>query len=391
MIRASKRDRAILVPAIGAQLISTTAMYIAPVLLDALQHTGLSGSSAGFLFSLELVVSALTTLLVATVWPAHSARRGAMLGGVLAILGSVLTMASPAFPALLAARAIACCGAGIVAAEATMVVARGLDRERLISALTIVAILNAAFWLVVLPNGVDWFGYRGPYGALLLIALAGLFLLARLPSPMQRRPAQGQAPREPWRASWALVAAAIFATQLGQGAFWSLEETFGAAAGLSGHVIGMLLALVTLFLLVGAVGSAWAGARFGRFAPMLALTVINAVAILVVVTIADPAVFVAANLAQSVTNLSSVIYQLALAASLDRSGRVVSAGMGLVTLGNGIGPSLSTSIDGAFGITGVALLLAVLYGLAIALYGFIGLGAARRSLSAMRQAASANN
>jgi predicted MFS family arabinose efflux permease len=389
MIRASKRDRAILVPAIGAQLISTTSMYIAPVLLDALQQTGLSSGSAGVLFSLELVISALTTLLVATACPPHPARKGAMLGGLLAILGAALTMVSPSFPVLLAARSIAGCGAGIVAAEATMVVARGLDRERLIALLTIVAILNAAFWLAILPYGIDRLGYRGPYGALLLIAFAGVFLLARLPSPTRRL--RREASRNSWRAPWVLVAAAIFATQVGQGAFWSLEEVFGAAAGLSGHIVGVLLSLVTLFLLVGAVGSAWAGGRFGRFAPMLGLTLVNAVAILVVVTIADPPVFVAANFAQSVTNLSSVIYQLALAASLDRSGRLVSAGMGLVTLGNGVGPALSTNLHDAFGIAGVAVFLAALYGLALVLYGVVGLRSTADRHTATSSIAPINN
>jgi predicted MFS family arabinose efflux permease len=395
MIQVPRRDKAILVPAIGAQLIATTSMYIAPVLLDALQRGGLSGGTAGILFSFELVVSALTTLLVPTVCPPHSARRGALLGGALAILGAVLTMISPAFAALLVARLIAGAGAGIVAAEATMVVARGIDRERLIAALTIVAILNAAFWLVVLPYAADRFGYRGPYGGLLLISLAGAFLLTRLPSPTMRRPEKGmggrQAQRGPWRGSWVLVAGAIFLTQLGQGAFWSLEETFGAAAGLSGHVIGLLLSLVTLFLLVGAMGAAWAGASLGRFAPLLALTLANAVAVLAVVMIATPAVFVAANLAQSVTNLSSVIYQLGLAASLDRSGRVVSAGMGLVTLGNGIGPSLSASLHDAFGIAGVGLLLFILYGLALALYGLVGLSAPSGGETRMPSVASVGN
>jgi hypothetical protein len=75
-----------------------------------------------------------------------------------------------------------------------------------------------------------------------------------------------------------------------------------------------------------------------------------------------------ANLVQSVTNLSSVIYQLGFAASLDRSGRVVAAGAALITLGNGIGPSLSTTLHAAFGSGGVASLLLLIYGVAIALY-----------------------
>jgi predicted MFS family arabinose efflux permease len=377
MTRGRKRDRAILVPAIGAQLIATTGMFIVPVLLDALQRGGLRATAAGLLFSLELIASAVTTLILPTLCAPHSFRRGALLGGLLAILGNALTLISPAFSLLLVARLIAGFGAGIVAAEATMVVARGFDRERLIAAITIASIVNAALWLVVLPYTVDAFGYRGPYVCLLLICLAGTCLLTRLPSPQLRRPADRPARSSPWRATWVLAAVAIFATQLGQGAFWSLEETFGAAAGLGRHAIAMLLSLVTLLLLAGAMGVAWAGIRFGRFAPLLVLTGVNAVSILAVALLAHPAAFIAANLVQSVTNLSSVIYQLGLAASLDRSGRVVAAGTALITLGNGIGPSLSTGLHAAFGIGSVAVLLLVLNGLAVALYCLVRVRIAR--------------
>jgi predicted MFS family arabinose efflux permease len=377
MIRGRRRDRAILVPAIGAQLIATTGMFIVPVLLDALQRGGLPATTAGLLFSLELVASALTTLLLPTLYPSHSFRRGALLGGLLAVLGNALTLISPAFLPLLIARLIAGFGAGIVAAEATMVVARGFDRERLIAALTGASIVNAAVWLMILPYAVDALGYRGPYICLLLICLASIFLLVRLPSPQPRRTAERRVRSIPWRADWMLVAAAIFATQLGQGAFWSLEETFGAAAGLGPHAIATLLSLVTLLLLAGAMGVAWAGTRFGRFAPLLLLTGVNAGSILAVALVAYPTVYIAANLVQSVTNLSSVIYQLGLAASLDRSGRVVAAGTALITLGNGIGPSLSTALHTAFGIGSVGLLLLVLNGLAIALYCLVRVRVAR--------------
>lgn len=369
---ALKRDRAILVPAIGAQLIAMTGMYIVPVLLDAFRTSGgLDEQTAGFLFTVELVASALTTLIVSAWMPVHSLRRGALAGGALAMAGAALTLVSPAPSLLLAARLLTGIGGGIVAAEATAVLARGLDRERLIANLAIVAILNAAFWLAVLPYAVDAFGYRGPYAALLLLCLVGTMLLNRLPAPPVRR-SVGAGPAR-WRLPAVLVALAIFATQLGQGAFWSLEEVFGARAGLTDHAVGLLLSVVTLFLLVGAVGAAWAGGRFGRMAPILVLTGINALSILAATSITDPTLFIAANLLQSVTNLSSVIYQLGLAASLDRSGRLVAASTGLVTLGNGVGLSLSVGLNAALGPASVGIAVLVLNGLAWSLYCLVGL------------------
>ena len=94
-----------------------------------------------------------------------------------------------------------------------------------------------------------------------------------------------------------------------------MEETFGSLAGFSSYAIGILLSGVTLLLLLGALASAWASDRFGRYSLVLILVSVNAVSILLVSTIAVHWVFVAANALQSITNLAS-IYQLGLSASL---------------------------------------------------------------------------
>ena len=317
-----KRDKLILLPAIGSQLIVSTSLFLMPILINNLEVTaGLSRGAAGFLLSMELVVSALTTLIVSAYVRGHSTRRWALLGGCLAILGTALTLISPSFSLLLTSRLIAGVGAGVVGAEATSVLSRGVEREKLIALVTVASILNAAIWLALLPYMIDILGYRGPYICLLLINLTAVFLLRRLPSLAGRPDANSQASQPLFTLTALLVMAAVFLTQLGQGAFWSMEETFGSLAGFSSYAIGILLSGATLLLLLGALASAWASDRFGRYSLVLILVSVNAVSILLVSTIAVHWVFVAANALQSITNLSSVIYQLGLSASLDRSGR----------------------------------------------------------------------
>ena len=170
-----------------------------------------------------------------------------------------------------------------------------------------------------------------------------------------------------------LAVAAVFLTQLGQGAFWSMEETYGRCAGFNHHAIGIILSAATLLLLLGAVGAAWAGNRFGRFTSLLLLIAVNALSILLVSTIAVHWVYIAANVLQSITNLSSVIYQLALSASLDRLGRAVAVSTALVTLGNGIGPGLSASLGAALGAPSVGVFVLALNGVALGLYCMVRL------------------
>jgi predicted MFS family arabinose efflux permease len=375
-ILPSERDRMIVLPAIGSQLITTTSLFLMPVLIGSLQvKGGLSGTVAGLLLSMELVVSAFTTLLRSACFNGHSTRRWALFGGSLTIAGTALTLISPAIPMLVVTRLIAGIGAGIVGAEATRVLSRGVEKEKLIATVTIASIVNAAIWLAVLPYIVDRLGYRGPYLCLLFICLSGTYLLRRLPS-LSSRPGSEQ---QSFNAAALLVLVAIFLTQLGQGAFWSLEEALGDRAGFSSHAIGVLLSAATLLLLLGAAASAWISNRFGRFSSLLILVAANAISILLISTITVHWIFIGANVMQSITNLSSVICQLGLAANLDRTGRVVAASTSLVTLGNGLGPSLSASLSSAFGAPRVGIVVLAFNVVALMLYSAVKLRDAERS------------
>ena len=364
----------IVLPAIGSQIITTTSLFLMPVLISSLQvNGGLTGTVAGLLLSMELVVSAFTTLLLSTCFNGHSTRRWALFGGSLTIAGTALTLISPALPMLVVTRLIAGIGAGLVGAEATRVLSRGVEKEKLIATVTIASIVNAAVWLAVLPYIGDRLGYRGPYLCLLFVCLIGTYLLRRLPSLPSRPGSEQQASQSPFNTAAVLVLVAIFLTQLGQGAFWSLEEVFGDRAGFSSHAIGVLLSAATLLLLLGAAASAWISNRFGRFFSLLILVAINAISILLISTMTVHWIFIAANVMQSVTNLSAVICQLGLAANIDRTGRVVAASTSLVTLGNGLGPSLSASLSGAFGAPRVGIVVLAFNIVALVLYGSLKL------------------
>jgi predicted MFS family arabinose efflux permease len=359
----------IVLPAIGSQLIATTSLFLMPVLINSLQmKAGLSGRAAGWLLSMELVVSAFTTFILCARFRSHSARSWALFGGLLAVTGTALTLVSPSFAVLFVSRISAGIGAGIVGAEATSVLSRGIEREKLIAIATIASIVNAAIWLVALPYAVDTLGYRGPYICLLLVCVTGTCLMRRLPSVSCRPGYDQAAPEWPFRSAAVFVLAAIFLTQLGQGAFWSLEETLAARAGFSGHAIGVLLSVATLLLLVGASAAASVSNRLGRFPAVLILVAANAVSIFLISATSVHWIFIAANILQSITNLSSVICQLGLAASLDRTGRLVAASASLVTLGNGLGPGLSANMNGAFGASWLGILVLAFNVVALTLY-----------------------
>jgi predicted MFS family arabinose efflux permease len=359
------RDQILLLPLVGAQLIVGTSMFLLPVLIDTLRsHAGFSGKSAGLLVSMELAVAALTTIGLSAFSSGRRVRSLALAGATLNIGATLLTLTSPAPAILIASRLAAGIGAGMVGAGATCFLARVIDKERTIAVVTLSSILCAAIWLALLPYMVEGLGYRAPYVCLLLVGLIGASLLLRLPGMRSRRRKARYTSSAANALPSLLVVTAVFLTQLGQGAFWSMEEMYGRVAGFDDHGIGMILSISTLILLLGAMAAAWAGERFGRFTTLFGLLSVNAVAMFLVAAVDVHWVYVVANAVQAMTNLSCVIYQLGLAARMDRLGRTVAAATALVTLGNGIGPALSATL----GIASVGTATLVLNGAALALY-----------------------
>jgi predicted MFS family arabinose efflux permease len=359
------RDRILVLPLVGAQLVIGTSLFLLPVLVDTLRtHAGLSGREAGLLVSMELAAAAITTICLSALFPRHTARPLALTGAAVTIAGTLVTFISSAPAILTGSRLAAGIGAGMVGAGATSLLSRVIDKEKIIAVLTISSILDAALWLAVLPYMVDRLGYRAPYLCLLAVDLIGTLLLLRLPVMRNKLRETRQVSSSPNAFSSLLVVSAVFLTQLGQGAFWSMEETYGRAAGLNDRGIGIILSISTLILLLGAMMAAWVGDRWGRFTTLFALLGVNAIAIFIVGTTSVHWVYVTANIVQAITNLSSVIYQLGLSARVDRLGRTVAMSTALVTLGNGVGPGLSATLSAA----SVATAVLMLNGAALALY-----------------------
>lgn len=346
-----RRDNLILWPAIGSQLVVTTGLFIAPVVITVLLGSaGFGEESAGTILSIEMVASAATTLTVSAWSLPVSARLVALAGTLLCLAGNLLSLVTPDFLPLAFARVIAGIGAGIVAAEVSKVVARARNRETLFSLMTIAGIVNGSVWLAVIPQLAGILGYRGAYLCVAIAVLIGAVLLWRLPAPRAAATLSMRAGSPGARGLPAvLILAATLATQLGQGTFWTLVGVYGANAGLSDETVGLFLSVATLLLLLGVIGTAWAGSRFGLFLPITVLIVLNALSIAVIAMVPDAFAYVTANILQSVTNLSSVVLLLSLAAGMDRSGRLVAASSGLITLGNGIGPYVAGSIAAAWG------------------------------------------
>lgn len=181
----SRRDVAIAVPAIGGQPAVSAGLFVAPVVFNVLTaQAGYDAAGAATLLSLEMTISALTTLGLSGIIRSEAAKKLAILGAGLVVIGNGLSLVSSAGLALALPRAMAGVGAGILAAAIAVISVRARNPERLFSLQTICAIAVGSALLAVIPTLVPALGYRAPYAALLAVAIASALLVARLPAPI---------------------------------------------------------------------------------------------------------------------------------------------------------------------------------------------------------------
>lgn len=375
----SSRDTAIATPAIGGQPAVSAGLFVAPVVLTLLTtRAGYDAAAAASLLSLEMTISALATLALSGFIRSGAARRLAVLGGGLVVVGNAMSLISSAPGMLAPARALAGLGGGVLAAAIAVISVRARNPERLFSLQTVCSILAGSICLALIPVVAPVLGYRAPYAVLLGVGILALALVSRLPAPPSPAAVRVRSRRVAGFAPVGLAAlGGVVLTQLGQGAFWTFVGQFGLSAGLSETEIGGFLSVATLMLLAGVAGAAVAGARFGRIGPLVALVAVNALSILVITLSRDPATYIGANVVQAMTNLSSVVFELGLAAALDRSGRLAAAAAGLITLGNGLGPSLGGAIARAAGAGAIGPAVLVLNLGALVAFAGVGLSLGR--------------
>lgn len=321
---------------------------------------GLTEAAAGRIAAAHLFGIAVASILLATRMHRVNLRAVCFVGVVLAGVANGFSAFTPSVTALIAGRAFAGIGEGIVLAVVHALVARfgSVDRRAALSSFAVL-IVGAILYPILGP-------FFASHHAQAVFGLAAVLAIALGWSALTiRQHAGGGTPAvSPGRAGKVALLAILF-FYVGEGALWGYVARIGAGTGMSGEAISNTLAYAFLASLFGPVLAHFWRDRFGRILPIIGSILMLCVVALVLGFAREPVYFIAATFVFYFVFIFAVVYSTSLVAALDPEGRLAAAIPGFRTLGTAIGPlvgsvALELSGFGALGIVSLACYLVAL-------------------------------
>lgn len=125
------------------------------------------------------------------------------------------------------------------------------------------------------------------------------------------------------------------------GCFWTFIERMGNAAGYTGQTIGNSLAAGVSVGILGSLCASWFGSRYGRLRPLL-FSALGTVVSAILLSVSDAlSIYVIAVALYNFVWNYSLVYQYAVVAAADDSGRGVAMAPAFHALGGALGPALA--------------------------------------------------
>lgn len=355
--------------AYGVGLLSLWAL---PFLISAaIADLALDEAQAGLLMSAEFLLTMLASLLVAPLMGRAPRRTLALAGTLVAILANLLSAQLSELHALIAVRCLAGAGAGLALACGNACVSSAQSPDRVAGHMNVLSVALMIVVMLSYAKTMAAFGLPGLYYAMALTMAAMLAFIPFMPAravapPASAHPAGGSG-RVLLSASALCMMAAMFLFQARDTMGWAFVERIGILVGYDGEALGVLFSLQAFVGLVGPLAAAVIGKRFGMSTPVIiGILGTGATSLGFVLGEASREMYTVAVMMICVTYFYALSYLTALAASLDREGRIVAASGSFLSLGLAVGPAMSGLLITAGGYTLAAWGIAVVVLLTLA-------------------------
>jgi len=340
---------------LGLALLSNSGAVIgtlAPTFVNAFVASGLTLAVASRMAATEFFAMALT-LLAAPLVVNRIDRRLLAIGALIAATaGQLLTLSITDTAMLMACRALAGAGEGLLYAVAIASLSATPSPDRAFG----IAIASNQVAGTLLLALIAWLARTSPGSAAL--AVTGIFIASNVlfvPALAARPSLQGSSAsttRQAMRLIPVLSGlAGMFLLSAGFGMVWPIVGQIGAARGFSAGVIAATFSVVGIGGVLGAVSAAWLAVRLGRYVPLLVGCLGMALAL---VGTASP-VFVGATILAMAFWAFNLPYFLGLLAELDTSGRLAVLSGAMIPFGIAAGQLATPTALGMAGFVGVAM------------------------------------
>lgn len=307
-----------------------------PVLLSGFAgRFALSDFEAGVVAAAQLLATAAAALALADRVSRSGRVTVARLGLVVAAVGFCGAWLNTSTATLVGANVVAGLGIGAVFAAAAAALSSTPDVDHATTMTVFVATLAIAALIIAVPAANAAAGATSGFAVLAACCLVGIWLVRGLPE----RPTEHVGLTGP-PLSLAFLGAIVVFGATEQGA-WSYTAVIGEReAGLSPAAVSTVLSVAAVAALLGVPLGAKGSAVWGRTRAMIAIFAVDSVAKLFVTGAPSAAAFSVATVVWQLCYLALLVQVLALAATLDRSGRWTAAAGGALAIGTGVGPAI---------------------------------------------------
>ncbi|MEU1503149.1 MFS transporter [Streptomyces sp. NPDC005732] len=327
-----------------------------PILLPGMaDRYHLSSTGTGTIATLQLIMTALVTLVLTSRAARPGRVRIARIGLIASVAGFALAAAAPDLTALTAGNIVAGAGLGAVNAAGMAAIAATDDTDRASFVAVLGATLVIAALVVALPEAQNTWGGSAEFAVLAVCCIPALWLVRPLPDAPTRDLEPAAVAPVP---VMFLIAVAVLGAS-DQGA-WSYSATLGEKyEGMSADTVSMVLAVASFASLAGVLVCGVAVPRFGRIPLIAAFVLVEALAKLVIAAVPWWVSFIVSAVIWQVCFMALLVLVLAVAAAADSSGRWVASATGALAIGTALGPAPSGWILDTLGATAFGAVLAI--------------------------------
>lgn len=343
------------------------ALLALPFLISAvMSDLGLDEAQAGFLLSAEFIFTMLASLFIAPIMGRAPRKTIALIGASIAIIANLISASITDAYLLTALRCVAGIGAGLALACGNACVSSARDPDNVAGYMNVLFVALMIVVMLAFASAMASSGLAGLYYAMAITQGVMAVLILKMPqrASVEHHTHHHHAPNSKLLSTVAIcMMAAMFLFSTRDTMGWAFVEQVGVRVGYDGETLGMLFSLQAFVGLIGPLLAAIIGKRFGMSTPVIiGILLCGASSLGYVLGEASKTMYTIAVMMIAATYFYTLAYLTALAASLDREGRVVAACGSFLTLGIAVGPAISGMLIsiGGYTLTGWAIAVTVI-------------------------------